>query len=407
MNQNLNQSLKSSVLWISALGYFVDMYDLLLFSIVRVQSLASLGIAESEMLSSGVMLINLQMAGLLLGGFFWGYLGDKKGRASVLMASILTYSLANFLNAFVQDVNQYAILRFIAGFGLAGELGIAVTLVSETLSREKRGYGAAIIAGIGMAGTVTACVAAEFLSWRVCYAVGGIMGFLLLIGRMSLRESPLFLSMHKQSSWADGMKALFLRPKNLFKYLRCVIIGLPLWFTSGILITFAPEFGKALNISDPLSAGKGVLYCYAAACFGDLLAGLLSQKLKSRKKAIGIFMFGTLVSSILFLTAQNWSAQGVYWICAFMGLSGGYWALFVLVASEQFGTNIRATVTTSAPNVVRGFVVIMTSAFRFLTPQFGVIKGAAIVGTIVLAIAYISLFMMEESFSKDLDYLET
>lgn len=403
----MKTSLKSAVLWVSALGYFVDMYDLLLFSIVRVKSLTELGIPESEMLSSGVLLINLQMAGLLLGGFFWGYLGDKKGRVSVLMASILTYSLANFLNAFVTDLTQYGILRFVAGVGLAGELGIAITLVSESLAKEKRGYGAAIIAGVGMAGTVAACFAAEVFSWRVCYGIGGVMGFVLLAGRMTLKESPLFLSLHKNSNWSAGMKALFLKPKSLVKYLKCVVVGLPLWFTSGILITFAPEFGRALGTTEPLLAGTGILYCYGAACFGDLCAGLLSQKLQSRKKAIGIFMLGTLTSSVLFLNAYGWSAQGVYFICALTGFAGGYWALFVLVASEQFGTNVRATVTTSAPNVVRGFVVILTSTFRLLTPQFGLINGAAIVGTVVLLVAYLSLFTMEETFSKDLDYLET
>jgi len=386
------------LVWVSAFGYFVDVYDLLLFSIVRVESLRTIGVPEQLFLSTGVQLINLQMLGILIGGVLWGLLGDRKGRVSVLLGSILLYSVANLLNAFVSDVTTYGVLRFFAGLGLAGELGAAITLVAESLSIQKRSYGAMVVAGIGLLGAVAAGLAAEFLPWRVCYALGGIMGLLLLLGRWKLQESMLFLKQKRHR--------FVFTPTLVWRYLRTVTVGIPLWFTSGLLITFAPEFAKALKVEGTLKVGRAVLICYGCASFGDVAAGWLSLKLQSRKKTIALFMLGTLAASAMFLTSIGWSASAMYALFGLMGFAGGYWAMFVLQGSEQFGTNIRSTVTVSLPNMVRGAVVVMTLSFQSLTPAYGVVKAATLVGITVLAVAYASLFSLPETFSRNLDFSE-
>ena len=377
---------------LSAFGYFVDVYDLLLFSIVRVSSLKSIGVPDSELLSSGILLINLQMLGILLGGWFWGLMGDRHGRKSVLLGSILLYSSANLLNAFVTDVTTYSVLRFFAGFGLAGELGAAVTLIAESLPTAKRTNGAMIIAAIGMLGAVTAGFFAEFFDWRTCYAIGGLMGLVLLFGRSSVKESPLF-----RKKAARGRIPLS-------TYLMCVAVGLPLWFTSGLLISFAPEFTRALGVVGEVSVGRGVLISYAAASVGDILAALTSKKLKSRKKTIALFMLGTWTASALYLWVPGLSSTQVYALFALMGAAGGYWSMYVLYASEQFGTNVRATVTVSIPNMVRGALLIMTTAFQSLSHSLGVVNAASVVGLVILVLAYSCLIPLKETFSRDLDF---
>src|SRR5678815_49497 len=131
---------------VAALGYFVDIYDLLIFGIVRADSLKSIGIAPDAQLGPTQLILNTQMIALLLGGILWGVLGDKRGRISVLFGSIILYSLANIANGFVHTVPQYAAARFLAGLGLAGELGGGITLVSESLDEKTRGHGTTIVA---------------------------------------------------------------------------------------------------------------------------------------------------------------------------------------------------------------------------------------------------------------------
>jgi MFS family permease len=345
------------------------------------------------------------MVGLFIVGFYWGSLGDRFGRARVLWASIFLYSAANLANAFVSSVEVYAVLRLLAGIGLAGELGAAITLVSESLPVRLRGYGATIVAAVGMAGTVAAGITAEFLDWRICFGIGGVLGLVLLGARIRLRESPIFLERSAGARWGD-LRLLF-QPRRLWKFARVVAVGVPLWFTSGILITFAPEFGRRLGVSEPVSAGRGVLVCYGFATLGDFLAGLASQRFRSRKKAIGLFLAMTAIASAAFLTSRGWSVGLVYASFAVMGVAGGYWALFVLLGAEQFGSNLRATVATSSPNLVRGAVVGMVAAFRFLEPSLGMLHAAMVVGAGVVAIAYASLASLEETFATDLDFLET
>lgn len=391
---------------VAALGYMVDMYDLFLFSIVRVPSLTEIGIPEDQLLDKGVYLLNLQMAGLLIGGLVWGILGDKRGRLSVLFGSILIYSLANIGNGFVTTMEQYAVLRFIAGFGLAGELGAGVTLVSEVLPKAIRGLGTTLVATMGLLGSIAAYFVQNIFAWRASYIVGGVLGLLLLVMRVSVLESGMFAKTKDRHTARGSLSLLFSNRSRALKYLQSILIGLPIWFVVGILVNFSFEFGKAFNISEPVNVGKAVMLTFTGQVAGDIISGLLSQYLQSRKKVIGLFVVSSLIMVLIFLLVPMSSAAMVYTLCLFLGLFNGYWTLFVTVAAELFGTNLRATVATTVPNFVRASVIPLAWMFRSLTPQFGMIYSALIAGLLAFAIALIALWFLEETFSKDLDYIE-
>lgn len=402
----MNQKNLILLVTVAALGYFVDIYDLILFSVVRVKSLKDLGVADADMLDVGTQIINSQMFGMLLGGIIWGVLGDKKGRLSVLFGSIIVYSLANIANGFVHSVSAYTIIRFIAGIGLAGELGAGITLVTETMSKENRGYGTMIVAGVGLFGAVAAAMISEHYSWQTCYFIGGAMGLLLLFLRVGLAESGLFKDVKESTVQRGNMLMLFNNRKRLKKYLCCILIGIPLWYVVGVLITFSPEFGKALHATGVINAGKGVMYCYIGIAVGDVVAGFMCQLLRSRKKVMFIFLLLTTVAILVYLNAEGMSPETFIWLSLFLGFASGYWATFVTIASEQFGTNLRATVTTTVPNFVRGSVVAVTLSFQFLKGHFGIISGALIVGFISIIIALLALRELKDTFTKELDYLE-
>ena len=394
------------IIIVAALGYFVDIYDLILFSVIRIKSLKGLGVPESDLLDVGTMLINSQMFGMLIGGILWGVLGDKKGRLSVLFGSILLYSAANLANGFVTTVEQYAIIRFIAGIGLAGELGAGITLVTETMSKENRGYGTMIVAGVGLMGAVAAAIIGENYAWETSYIIGGIMGLLLLGMRVGLAESGMFKNLKNDGVSRGDIFMLFSDGKRFKKYLSCILIGIPLWFVVGVLVTFSPEFGKELNATEPLSAGTGIMYCYIGIAIGDIVAGFMSQMWRSRKKVMLVFLLLTGLSIVVYLNAEGMNSQQFIWLVLFLGFSSGYWATFVTIASEQFGTNLRATVTTTVPNFVRGSLVLATLSFTALKGSLGIINSALVVGFVSLAIALIALYQLKETFGKDLDYLE-
>ena len=407
MDQNIsNKKNIKLIIIVAALGYFVDIYDLILFSVIRVKSLQGLSVPEGDLLDVGTMLINSQMFGMLLGGILWGVLGDKKGRISVLFGSILLYSAANLANGFITSVPAYAVLRFIAGIGLAGELGAGITLVTETMSKENRGYGTMIVAGVGLMGAVAAAIIGANFSWESSYIIGGVMGLLLLGLRVGLVESGMFKNLKSDGVSRGNIFMLFSDKKRFKKYISCILIGIPLWFVVGVLVTFSPEFGKELNAAEPLSAGTGILYCYIGIALGDIVAGFMSQMLRSRKKVMLVFLLLTALSIVVYLNAEGMTSQQFIWLTLFLGFSSGYWATFVTIASEQFGTNLRATVTTTVPNFVRGSLVLATLSFTALKGSMGIINSALVVGFVSLAIALFALSQLKESFGKDLDYLE-
>lgn len=392
---------------VSALGYFVDVYDLLLFSIVRVQSLRDLGVADADLLDTGVFLLNAQMAGLLLGGLLWGILGDKRGRVSVLFGSIALYSVANIANAFVQDVPQYAVLRFLAGLGLAGELGAAVTLVTETLSKETRGYGTAIVAAFGLLGAVVAALVGGLTDWRLAFAIGGALGLALLALRFRLRDSQMFSAARETTVTRGSLRHLFGSRERSLRYLACILLGMPIWFAIGILVTFAPEFGRELGVTGPLSAGTAVLVTYAAGVVGDLASGFASQRFRSRQWVMLAFIGGIALAMDLILFSRGYSPSTFYVFCAILGFFVGYWAVFVTNAAEQFGTNLRATVATTVPNFVRGSVVPLTLLLTTLRGPLGLGRAAILIGAGTCLVALLALYALKETYGADLDYVES
>jgi putative MFS transporter len=393
---------------IASLGYFVDIYDLLLFSIIRVPSLKSFGLNETQITENGLFLLNIQMTGLMAGGIFWGILGDKKGRLQVLFGSILIYSVANIVNGFAESTTTYAICRFIAGFGLAGELGAGITLVAEMTPVAKRGYATSIIAAIGISGAVAAYFTANSFDWRIAFFIGGGLGLLLLFLRVSIAESPLYSTAHlaKRSNRGNFL-FLFADTKRFMKYLRCIAVGFPFWFAAGILISFSPEFGRVLQVDGIVNAGAAVALFYGGSVISDFLGGLLSQYLKSRKKAAYYFMFLSVAAISVFLGTTHARLTTFYMECAFLGFASGYWALFITIATEQFGTNVRATVTTTVPNFVRGAVVPLSFLFRLISAVTGSVILAGFAGAFIcLTLATWSLYRLKETFFTDLDFHE-
>jgi len=401
-----NAALSAAIL-VASLGYFVDIYDLLLFSIVRIPSLKSLGLSGTQLTDTGIMLLNTQMIGMLIGGILWGMLGDKKGRLSVLFGSIFLYSLANIANGLVHSVNAYAFWRFIAGLGLAGELGAGITLVAELMPKEKRGYATTIVASVGVSGAVVAYFIAQMFDWRTSFFIGGGLGLFLLLLRIGVAESGMFSQSREASNRGDFF-ALFKNKVQFVKYIRCILIGIPLWFVVGILITLSPEFGKVLRVQGEVSAGAAVAWCYGGIVIGDIAGGLISQWLKSRIKVVYIFLGMATIGIAAYFTLYDLSLQHFYWLCGGIGLTVGYWVIFMTIATEQFGTNIRATVTTTVPNFVRGAVVPLTLLFQLLKGAFGgnIIHSGITVAIISFAVAFYALSRMKETFSKDLDYVE-
>ena len=393
---------------IAALGYFVDIYDLILFSIVRVPSLKSLGLPDTDITSKGLLLLNLQMSGMLIGGVLFGILGDRKGRLSVLFGSIFLYSIANILNGWVQTYEQYALLRFIAGIGLAGELGAGITLVAEMIPKDKRGYGTTIVSTIGVSGALLAWLMASQFDWRTAYFFGGGLGLMLLLLRVGVLESGLFQKVlnAKNSVRRGDFLSLFTDRSKLRRFANGIAIGAPLWFVVGILITLSPEFSRALNGTEPVDAGRSVFFSYAGLIVGDLLAGLLSQWLKSRKKVIFGFLVATTIAVGAFFNLVGLSANEFYALTFILGLCVGYWVLFVTVSAEQFGTNLRATVATSTPNFVRGSLVLISLLFSSLKPNMGILSAGLVTGLVTLSLSFVGLYFIDETFHKDLDYVE-
>ncbi|WP_160713493.1 MFS transporter [Chitinophaga solisilvae] len=393
---------------VASLGYFVDIYDLLLFTIVRVPSLKELGLPQSEIDSgAGMLLINVQMLGLLIGGIFWGIIGDKKGRLSVLFGSILIYSVANIANGFVQGINGYLLWRFVAGFGLAGELGAGITLVSEILPKEKRGYGTMIVATVGVSGAVAANLIAKLVGdWRICYFIGGGLGLCLLVLRVSVMESHMFNAVRASSAARGSFLALFTSSERLLKYLKCMLLGTPTWFVVGILIAFSNKFAVEMKVNGTINPGDAIAFCYAGLTVGDLASGLISQLWRSRRKVMLLFLVFTSVMVAVYLNMHGAEKWWVYTVCFLMGFSVGFWAIFVTIAAESFGTNLRATVATTVPNFARGMLPLISILFIQVQKYFTFLQSGAIVAVVCIGIALITAWSIEETFGKDLNYLE-
>lgn len=406
MNQQRSYSVFSLPVIVGALGYFVDIYDLLLFGIIRKQSLQDLGLSPEGITRVGENILSIQMAGLLIGGIIWGIMGDRRGRRSVLFGSIILYSLANMANGLVTTTTQYAIVRFVAGVGLAGELGAGVTLVAELLSKEKRGIGTSLVAGIGLTGAVVAFFVSKEFHWRTCYYIGGGLGLILLLLRVSVFESGMFHQMKTMEVSRGNFFMFFTHKERFKKYLTAILIGLPTWYVIGVLVYFSDEFGKRFGITEDINPGKAIMVAYVAISVGDILIGLLSQWLRSRKKALYIFYFLTAIFIALFFAQKGGSAAQMYWICAGLGFATGFWAIFVTMAAEQFGTNLRATAATTVPNMVRGSLPLIMFLFQWLRTITAYTTAGLITGIVTMIIAIWAAVNSKETFGKDLNYVE-
>ncbi|MBP8917058.1 MAG: MFS transporter [Chitinophagales bacterium] len=402
----LNKKLFNNTVLLAALGYFVDIYDLMLFGIVRTPSLMALGYEGAEITSKGLFLLNIQMAGMLLGGIIWGICGDKKGRLKVLYGSILLYSIATLLNGFVNNLDQYAILRFIAGIGLAGELGAGVTLISETMTKEKRGYGTMLIATLGAFGAISAVLIAKNFSWQIAYFAGGGLGILLLLLRIGSYESGMFQKMKNETGGQNNFIKLFTNKKLLGKYFLCILGGIPIWVILGLLIILSPEMSIIIGVSKPVSAGAAILWVSVGMAIGDFAGGMLSQYFKNREKVIIVYILFSFIVICTYLYIRNIDQSTFYFLCALLGVSCGYWAVYVSMIAEQFGTNIRATVATTIPNFVRAMVIPITALYLFLSNEISIINAAMIVASLCIAASVLSLFLLRDTYGKDLDYLE-
>lgn len=413
MQKSTTTSIFSIPVLVAALGYFVDIYDLLLFTIVREPSLAGVGVDladKASAIAASTRIINWQMVGLLIGGILWGTLGDKKGRLSVLFGSILLYSVANFLTGFVQTVDQYASARFIAGIGLAGELGAGITLVSELLPKNKRGIGTSLVAGVGLFGAVFAYFTFMYTNdWRLCYKIGGGLGIGLLLLRISVAESGMFEQVKKTNVSRGNLLMFFNNAKRFRKYVLAILIGLPTWYVIGILVNLSNRFAQEIYGDNQIDSGRAIMFAYAAIAMGDILIGFVSQYFKSRKKALYLFYAFTILSGILFYSPLNNSDESMYLFCAMLGFGTGFWAIFVTMGAEQFGTNLRATAATTIPNMVRGALPLMNLFFVGVLQQgmgYSLITSGIITGIIVMSITLVAAYFTEETFHKDLNYIE-
>ncbi len=413
MNQVKTASIFNMAVIVAALGYFVDIYDLLLFTIVREPSLEGIGVDLSDagaVIAASTKIINWQMVGLLIGGIVWGVMGDKRGRLSVLFGSIILYSVANFITGFVQNVDQYAYARFAAGIGLAGELGAGITLVSELLPKNKRGIGTSLVAGIGLFGAVAAYFTYKFTDdWRLCYKIGGGLGIMLLFLRIKVAESGMFRETRQQNVSRGNLLMFFNNAKRFRKYMLAILIGLPTWFVIGILVNLSNRFATAFYGENNIESGRAIMYAYAAIAIGDILVGFVSQYFKSRKKALYLFYFFAVISGVFFFNGMIKNDSTMYLACAALGFSTGFWAIFVTMGAEQFGTNLRATAATTIPNMVRGSLPLINLLFVNLLQKnmgWNIVNSAILTGIIVMAITFVSAYFTEETFHKDLNYVE-
>jgi len=407
---NLRSHFLSLAVIVAALGYFVDIYDLLLFTIVREPSLRGINIGDAEMLAASTHIINYQMIGLLIGGILWGVMGDKRGRLSVLFGSILLYSVANFVTGYVQTVDQYAWLRFIAGIGLAGELGAGITLVSEIMPKKNRGVVTSFVAGVGLFGAVFAFLIYKLTNdWRLCYKIGGVLGIFLLVLRIKVSESPIFKGVESREISRGNMLMFFNDARRFRKYILAILIGLPTWFVIGILLNLSNRFATELYGENAIDSGASIMFGYIGIALGDITVGFVSQYFQSRKKALYIFYAMTFMGGVFFFSPFNNSDTCMYAVSFYLGFSTGFWAIFVTMGAEHFGTNIRATAATTIPNMVRGALPLMNLLFKdYLQGTLGwsLMNSAMTTGLIVMAIAVMALIFTEETFHKDLDFVE-
>lgn len=389
---------------VTALGYFIDLFDYYVFLVTRQKVLTDFGFSGSQLMETGLYMVNLQFAGLLVGGVIFGVLGDKIGRKQSLLGSILLYSIATLASGMTHNIDVFAALRFIAGIGIAGEVGVGVTMVSETMDKNRRGLGVTAFIGVGLLGVVAAALMSELLHWRTCYIIGGLAGLLLLVTRIWVMEPQMFTDLNK-SVKRGSFRVLFASPDGVRRYVLCILLAVPVFFGVSIIATLSPELSIALGASPPASVSTTMIIAYTMMVIGEIVIGLLSQRLKSRKKVIALFL--VLMAITLGVGFHNGAldATGYYILAGVVGFFMGYWVNFIALSAEQFGTNVRSLAANTIPNFTRGTTIAINMAFLALKDD-GVVYAASIVGFTVIVIALLALWKLPETFGKDLDYTE-
>ena len=387
-----------------ALGYFIDAYDLLIFSAVRKVSLMDLGVAETDTLNIGISLLNFQLIGLMIGGVLWGILADKFGRKTILFSSILIYSISNIANSYISSVDMYYWLRFIAGIGLAGELGVGISLITENIAKERRTVSTTVVSFFGMLGAATGGWLGSVFHWQTCFLIGGFAGFLLLLLRLNVEESHMYLGI-KDSKVKKGNILLILKnPKSLITYFFCTLAGSSSFLFIGMFIQSTPEFGKIFNIS--VTAGVALVWYYVGASISEVIAGILSKLLKERKAPIYIFYAISLLAIVIFCVHTPSSPRIYYIHCSLLGFGLGWWSMLITLSAELFGVNTRATAATSIPTFARAWNIPFTSVFKNNIPKLGILNSAFAVGVIVIALAIISATTIKETFENEANFIE-
>lgn len=390
----------------AGLGFFVDAFDLFLFNIYRIPSLKELGLSGAELTAKGELLLGIQMAGMMAGGILTGVLGDQRGRVTVLFGSIVLYSLANIANAFVQSVEAYAAIRFLAGLGLAGELGAGITLVGESMTAERRGYGTILVATLGALGAVCAGLAGDLLHWRTAFGIAGAAGLLLLLFRVSSMESGMFKRARSAGRGHGSFVHLFSDRRRALRYLACIAMGVPIWYSVGLLITLSPELAAAFGV-DEWSLPRAFILFQVGITAGDLSTGVLSQLLRTRRWVILGGMTLAILATAAYLLAFR-AGAGSYAACFAMGLGCGYLSVFATATAEHFGTNLRVLVTATVTNFMRGSVTLMLPLQAWLGAGLGLGKPMALLltGALVWSLGLISALWLPETYGTDMDRVE-
>lgn len=387
-----------------ALGYYVDAYDLLVMSAVRKPSLLSLGVPESETLNIGLSLLNYQLVGLMIGGVMWGVIADKYGRKKALFGSILIYSFANIANGYINSVNMYYWLRIIAGFGLAGELGVGISLITENVAKERRTISTAIVSFFGMLGASTGGWFGSIFEWQNCFLIGGFAGLLLLLLRLKVEESVMFNEIKDKNVSKGNIWMIIKNPKTLLTYFFCTLAGAASILFIGVFIQSTPELGKLFNLN--ITAGIALIWYYLGASVSEIIAGLLSKLLKERKAPIYIFYAISLLAITNFCVNVPNSPYFFYLNCLFLGFGLGWWSQLITLSAELFGINVRATAATSIPTFARAWNIPFSNIFKQNIPNLGIVNSAFGIGVIVVSLAIISITMVKETFENDANFIE-
>jgi MFS transporter, putative metabolite:H+ symporter len=389
-----------SSLFLIGCGYFIDIFDLVLFSTLRISSFEELKITDPTYWT--VVFFNLQMTGILVGGIFWGKMADIKGRSWSFMGTILVFSIANIINGLTSSLTVYGICRFIAGFGLAGEMGSGIALICEKVPDEKRSLYLGFVSSLGCIGAVLSGWLGDIVYWRYLFIGSGFAGILLTLLRKNLLEPDLFRKTATLNIPRGQWKTLFQSPPDLIRFILLIFLGIPMWYIIGILWSFSTEMTSTIGLNI-FTSGQAILWGYVGVWMGDMLMPFVSQFLKSRIFTIQICLIMMLLGVIYLFQFQPHSLLSFQLTHIFLGFTIGYWAVYATLCGESFGTNIRALTSTSLPSLIRFSSIPMMIIYQYGRDE-NELNIALGMGLTVLCISMITTYFIKDTFQKDIDF---